>query len=43
MTAKKTDNAKTNFFPVLAKYDMDSIKIEDKGLERYMNLDTENI
>lgn len=43
MTAKKTDNAKTNFFPVLAKYDMDSIKIEDKGLERYINLDTENI
>ena len=42
MTAKKTDNAKTNFFPVLAKYDMSSLKIEDKGLERYINLDTEN-
>ena len=43
MTAKKTGGIGTNFFPVLAKYDMKSIKIEDKGLERYINLDTENI
>ena len=43
MTAKKTGGIGTNFFPVLAKYDMSSIKIEDKGLERYINLDTENI
>jgi len=43
MTAKKTEGIGTNFFPVLAKYDMSSVKIEDKGLERYINLDTENI
>jgi len=43
MTAKKTGGIGTNFFPVLAKYDMSSIKIEDKGLERYINLETENI
>ena len=43
MTAKKTGGIGTNFFPVLAKYDTRSIKIEDKGLERYINLDTENI
>ena len=43
MTAKKTEENKNNFFPVLAKYDMSNVKIEDKGLERYINLDTENI
>jgi small subunit ribosomal protein S7 len=43
MTVKKTEDTKTNFFPVLAKYDTTSVKIEDKGLERYINLDTENI
>jgi small subunit ribosomal protein S7 len=43
MTAKKTEETKTNFFPVLSKYDMSGIKIEDKGLERYINLNTENI
>jgi small subunit ribosomal protein S7 len=43
MTAKKDEKIGTNFFPVLAKYDMSSIEIEDKGLERYINLDTENI
>lgn len=43
MTAKKTGEIGTNFFPVLAKHDMSSIKIEDKGLERYINRDTENI
>lgn len=32
-----------NFFPTLAKYDSESIKIEDKGLARYMNLDTKII
>ena len=42
--AKKTDrNIGMNFFPMLTKYDMDSIKIEDKGLERYINLEAENI
>jgi small subunit ribosomal protein S7 len=43
MTAKKTEETKTNFFPVLSKYKMDDVKIEDKGLERYINLNTENI
>ena len=43
MTGKKNGDKITHFFPVLAKYDMGSVKIEDKGLERYINLDTENI
>lgn len=44
MTEKnKKQNNKLNFFPVLEKYDMDEIKIEDQGLKRYINLDTENI
>lgn len=43
MTEKKKEEKNTYFFPVLAKYDMSSIKIEDKGLERHINLDTENI
>ena len=43
MTAKKTEEIGTNFFPVLAKYDINNVKIEDKGLERYINLSTENI
>jgi small subunit ribosomal protein S7 len=43
MTTKKNDDAKNSFFPVLAKYDMENVKIEDKGLEKYINLDTKNI
>ena len=43
MTGKKNDDKITHFFPVLAKYDMGSVNVEDKGLERYINLDTENI
>jgi small subunit ribosomal protein S7 len=43
MTTKKSEGKTIHFFPILAKYDMDKIKIEDKGLERYINLDTENI
>jgi small subunit ribosomal protein S7 len=31
------------FFSNLQKYDMSEVKIEDKGLERYINLDIENI
>ncbi|MEF8848508.1 MAG: 30S ribosomal protein S7 [Candidatus Thermoplasmatota archaeon] len=34
---------KLNFFPVLEKYNMDEVVIEDKGLEKYINLDVENI
>ena len=41
---KKTDNQKTNvFFPMLNKYNMDEVKIEDQGLARYINLETETI
>ncbi len=44
MTAKKENIIKTNnFFPVLSKYDTADVKIVDKGLERYINLETENI
>jgi len=43
MTIKKTQTFSTNFFPCLAKYDMSTIKIEDKGLERYINLKIDNI
>jgi small subunit ribosomal protein S7 len=41
--AEKKDSVRDYFFPVLAKYDMSSVKIEDKGLERYINLNTKNI
>jgi small subunit ribosomal protein S7 len=41
MTEKS--NEKSNFFSVLTKYDMSKVKVEDRGLERYINLDTENI
>ena len=41
--AKKNDTPDMNFFPMLAKYDMSTIKIEDKGLERYINLEAEKI
>ena len=40
---KKTDQTNMNFFSVLNKYEKGSVKIEDKGLERYINLETENI
>lgn len=43
MTAKKSEEKNIHFFPILAKYDMDKVKVEDKGLERYINLDSENI
>jgi len=42
MTEKKKD-MENDFFPFLSKYDMSAIKIEDKGLERYINLDVSNI
>lgn len=43
MTAKKSEKKHTNFFPILAKHDMGTVNIADKGLERYINLDIENI
>ena len=43
MTAKKNEGKNSQFFPVLAKYDMGAVNIADKGLERYINLDIKNI
>lgn len=43
MTVKKSVEKTNSFFPMLTKYNMDEVKIEDKGLERYINLDVENI
>ena len=43
MTTKKTEKMSNNFFPMLSKYDMSSLKIEDNGIKRYINPDTENI
>jgi len=42
MSTKKDEKNNNDFFPVLDKYDMSSIKIEDKGLERYINLETKD-
>lgn len=42
MADKKTET-KNNFFPILEKYNQDELKVEDRGLEKYMNLETENI
>ena len=42
MADKKTKND-NKFFPILGKYNMEELKVEDKGLEKYMNLETENI
>lgn len=42
--AKKTSEQKQmHFFPSLEKYDQDEVVVEDKGLAKYINLDTENI
>lgn len=38
MTTKKDISKNSDFFPMLEKYDIDTVKIEDKGLERYINL-----
>jgi len=38
MTTKKDGNVSSDFFPIFDKYDMASVKIEDRGLERYINL-----
>jgi len=43
MTEKKSTQRITHFFPILSKYDPASVKVEDQGLARYINLDTENI
>jgi len=43
MVAKKNDQLGLDFFPALTKYDMSEVKIEDKGLQRYINIDNKNI
>lgn len=43
MAEKKKDKENSNFFPVLTKHDMSNVKIEDKGLARYINIDVQNI
>ena len=42
MVEKKNIEGITDYFQVLQKYNMDDVKIEDKGLERYINLETKD-
>jgi len=42
MAEKKSVRESIDFFPILEKYDMSTVKIEDKGLERYINLQTKD-
>ena len=39
MNKKDIQVSNNPFFAILEKYDMSKVKIEDKGLERYINLD----
>jgi small subunit ribosomal protein S7 len=39
MAEKKSGKESIDFFPMLEKYDMSTVKIEDKGLERYISLE----
>ena len=43
MAEKKVQSCSMHFFPSLEKYNADDVKVDDQGLERYINLDTENI
>lgn len=43
MIAKKDEQLGLNFFPALTKYDMNEVKILDRGLQRYINIDNKNI
>lgn len=43
MAEKKEQSKTLNFFPSLQKYNPEDVKVEDQGLARYINLDTENI
>lgn len=43
MAEKKEQQKTMNFFPSLQKYNPEDVKVEDQGLARYINLDTENI
>ncbi|MBU0496938.1 MAG: 30S ribosomal protein S7, partial [Candidatus Thermoplasmatota archaeon] len=39
---EKTTSPTASFFPALDKYDMSTVTIEDKGLERYINIETKD-
>jgi small subunit ribosomal protein S7 len=43
MAEKSSVQKHMHFFPSLEKYNQDEVVVEDKGLARYINLDTENI
>jgi small subunit ribosomal protein S7 len=43
MTDKKDTTGSFDFFPILGKYDFSSVKIEDRGLEKYIKLDTKDL
>jgi len=43
MTEQRGTETMNYFFPVLSKYDMTKIKVEDIGLQKYMNLDTRKV
>jgi len=42
MTTKKDEKLGSDFFPLFNKYGIESVKIEDKGLERYINLENKD-
>ena len=43
MTDKKDVKENTEFFPMLEKYSASTVKIEDRGLEKYIKLDTKDL
>ena len=44
MTDKKdAKESATEFFPILEKYGASTVKIEDRGLEKYINLDNKDL
>jgi small subunit ribosomal protein S7 len=43
MVEKQVQMKVMHFFPSLEKYTPEDVKVEDQGLARYINLDTENI
>ena len=43
MAEKKENKENIDFFPIIGKYDKNSIKIEDRGLEKYIILDSKDL
>ncbi|MDH7516865.1 MAG: 30S ribosomal protein S7 [Candidatus Thermoplasmatota archaeon] len=43
MVDGKRSKDENDFFPVLSKYDMSTVKIEDAGLAKYINLDINKV